>query len=201
MYPVIPAFQSSKLFRHVILTSYPPGYKKTPLNYTCSVFIGVIRRILLDQNKFCYSQERVLLISHMHCWLPSSVQQISRNVHTVMVRCVLLRFNIGRFNLYSSGLLNQYRGNPIIAPVPVKQPWGMWENESRNSSKNNYTTTKQNTTKPRHNVSWDILYLINGYVRLISIHKHYAWTVVTYTDHAADALHMRCEDALTQNRQ
>ena len=50
---------------------------------------------------------------------------------------------------YPSGLLHWHCGNLTIAPVPAKQPWWIWINDSCEFIMNDcITTTKQSTTNP-----------------------------------------------------
>ena len=50
---------------------------------------------------------------------------------------------------YPSGLLHWHCGNLTIAPVPAKQPWWIWINNSCEFIMNDcITTTKQSTTNP-----------------------------------------------------
>ena len=62
---------------------------------------------------------------------------------------------------YPSGLLHWHCGNLTIAPVPAKQPWWIWINNSCEFIMNDcIITTKQSTTKPcayflGYTVVWD----------------------------------------------
>ena len=80
---------------------------------------------------------------------PVHLQYIPRNMHTVFA---LLWFVVVIHWLifpYPSGLLHWHCGNLTIAPVPAKQPWGIWKNTSCESVINDcITTTTQSTTKP-----------------------------------------------------
>ena len=51
------------------------------------------------------------------------MRYILRNMHTDHD---LLCFVVAIFHPYLPGLLNWHWGNPMIAPVPVKQPWKIW---------------------------------------------------------------------------
>ena len=54
---------------------------------------------------------------------------------------------------HPSGLLHWHWGNRMIAPEPVKQPWGMWVNKTYQSSNNN--DYNQSLTKHIHvHISW-----------------------------------------------
>ena len=77
------------------------------------------------------------------------IQYIPRNMHTVFaLLCFVVVIHWLIFS-YPSGLLHWHCGNLTIAPVPAKQPWWIWINNSCEFIMNDYiTTTKQSTTKP-----------------------------------------------------
>ena len=77
------------------------------------------------------------------------LQYIPRNMHTVFaLLCFVVVIHWLIFP-YPSGLLHWHCGNLTIAPVPAKQPWWIWINNSCEFIMNDYiTTTKQSTTKP-----------------------------------------------------
>ena len=77
------------------------------------------------------------------------VQYIPRNMHTVTaLLCFVVVIHWLIFP-YPSGLLHWHCGNLTIAPVPAKQPWWIWINNSCEFIMNDcITTTKQSTTKP-----------------------------------------------------
>ena len=79
----------------------------------------------------------------------SHVQYIPRNMHTVFaLLCFVVVIHWLIFP-YPSGLLHWHCGNLTIAPVPAKQPWWIWINNSCEFIMNDcITTTKQSTTKP-----------------------------------------------------
>ena len=54
---------------------------------------------------------------------------------------------------YSSGLLHWHWGNHMIAPVPVKQPWRIWVNQS----------------VPNHNKTWTMCILYGNYCMCLVI--------------------------------
>ena len=79
----------------------------------------------------------------------SQLQYIPRNMHTVFaLLCFVVVIHWLIFP-YPSGLLHWHCGNLTIAPVPAKQPWWIWINNSCEFIMNDcITTTKQSTTKP-----------------------------------------------------
>ena len=80
---------------------------------------------------------------------PTSIQCIPRNMHTVFdLLCFVVVIHWLIFP-YPSGLLHWHCGNLTIAPVPAKQPWWIWINNSCEFIMNDcITTIKQSTTKP-----------------------------------------------------
>ena len=81
--------------------------------------------------------------------MKSVIQYIPRNMHTVFaLLCFVVVIHWLIFP-YPSGLLHWHCGNLTIAPVPAKQPWWIWINNSCEFIMNDcITTTKQSTTKP-----------------------------------------------------
>ena len=79
----------------------------------------------------------------------SFLQYIPRNMHTVFaLLCFVVVIHWLIFP-YPSGLLHWHCGNLTIAPVPAKQPWWIWMNNSCELIMNDcIATTKQSTTKP-----------------------------------------------------
>ena len=77
------------------------------------------------------------------------LQYIPRNMHTVFaLLCFVVVIHWLIFP-YPSGLLHWHCGNLTIAPVPAKQSWWIWINNSCEFIMNDcITTTKQSTTKP-----------------------------------------------------
>ena len=59
--------------------------------------------------------------------------------------CVVLCCVVGVY--IPLGLLHWHWGNHMIAPVPVKQPWRIWENQSYGSIEKYIDTTKHSTTR------------------------------------------------------
>ena len=92
------------------------------------------------------------------------IQYIPGNMHTVFaLLCFVVVIHWLIFP-YPSGLLHWHCGNLTIAPVPAKQPWWIWINNSCEFNMNDcISTTKQSTTKP-------CAYFL-GYT--VSIHKHF----------------------------
>ena len=92
----------------------------------------------------------VLQLSDHACYRVSYIfiQYIPRNMHTVFA---LLCFVVVKHWLifpYPSSLLHRHCGNLMIAPVPAKQPWWIWINNSCEFiMKDCITTTKQSTSK------------------------------------------------------
>ena len=85
-----------------------------------------------------------------YVWMSLSIiQYIPRNMLTVFaLLCFVVVIHWLIFP-YPSGLLHWHCGNLTIAPVPAKQPWGMWINTSCEFIMNDCkSTTKQSTTKP-----------------------------------------------------
>ena len=84
-------------------------------------------------------------ISIHRSWL----QYIPRNMHTIFaLLCFVVVIHWLIFP-YPPGLLHWHCGNLTIAPVPAKQPWWIWINNSCEFIMNDcITTTKQSTTKP-----------------------------------------------------
>ena len=80
---------------------------------------------------------------------PSKIQYIPRNMHTVFaLLCFVVVIHWLIFP-YPSGLLHWHCGNLTIAPMPAKQPWWIWINNSCEFIMNDcVTTTKHSTTKP-----------------------------------------------------
>ena len=77
------------------------------------------------------------------------VQNIPQNIHTVFaLLCFVVVIHWLIFQ-YPSGLLQCHCGNLTIAPVPAKQPWWIWINNSCEFIMNDcITTTKQSTAEP-----------------------------------------------------
>ena len=77
------------------------------------------------------------------------IQFFPRNMHTVFaLLCFVVVIHWPIFP-YPSVLLHWHCGNLTIAPVPAKQPWWIWINNSCEFIMNDcITTTKQSTTKP-----------------------------------------------------
>ena len=88
------------------------------------------------------------------------VQYIPRNMHTVFaLLCFVVVIHWLIFP-YPSGLLHWHCGNLTIAPVPAKQPWWIWINNSCEFIMNDcITTTKQSTTKP---CAYFLRYTVHG---------------------------------------
>ena len=76
------------------------------------------------------------------------IQYIPRNMHTVFaLLCFVVVIHWLIFP-YPSGLLHWHCGNLTIAPVPAKQPWGIWINTLCEFIMSDcITSTKQSTTK------------------------------------------------------
>ena len=84
------------------------------------------------------------------CHEPNLIlQYIPRNMHTVFaLLCFVVVIHWLIFP-YPSGLLHWHCGNLTISPVPAKQPWWIWINNSCEFIMNDcIITTKQRTTKP-----------------------------------------------------
>ena len=77
------------------------------------------------------------------------VQYIPRTMHTVFAFLCFVGVIHWLIVPYPSGLLHWHCGNLTIAPVPAKQPWWIWINNSCEFIMNDcITTTKQSTSKP-----------------------------------------------------
>ena len=78
-----------------------------------------------------------------------AIQYIPRNMHTVFaLLCFVVVIHWLIFP-YPSGLLHWHCGNLTITPVPAKQPWWIWINNSCEFIMNDcISTTKQSTTEP-----------------------------------------------------
>ena len=85
----------------------------------------------------------------VYIFMHTYIQYIPRNMHTVFaLLCFVVVIHWLIFT-YPSGLLHWHCGNLTIAPVPAKQLWWIWINNSCEFIMNDcITTTKQSTTKP-----------------------------------------------------
>ena len=59
-------------------------------------------------------------------------------MHTIGLRVALLKLDTNQLYLVVSGLLHRSRDNHLM--VPVKQPWRIWINVSRESNQGGYKT-------------------------------------------------------------
>ena len=77
------------------------------------------------------------------------LQYIPRNMHTVFALLCIVVVKHWLICPYPSGLLRWHCGYLTIVPVPAKQTWWIWINNSCEFIMNDcITTTKQSTTKP-----------------------------------------------------
>ena len=64
-----------------------------------------------------------------------SVLYISQELYTWFIICyVLLWLGNNQFYSYPSWLLRCHLGHPMIAPMPLKQPWSIWTPNTLNCS-------------------------------------------------------------------
>ena len=122
-------------------------------------------------------------------YMHTQIQYIPRNMHTFFALLCFVVFMHWLIFPYPSGLLHWHCGNLTIAPVPAKQPWGIWINTSCEFIMNDcITTTKQSTTKPcayflgytvcvrecTHPLRYCALYILI-YASLEIAHMHICW--------------------------
>ena len=107
------------------------------------------KKIILMSTAVCISHLPDIDANSVEKGLKISIQYIPRNMHTVFaLLCFVVVIHWLIFP-YPSGLLHWHCGNLMIAPVPAKQPWWIWINNSCEFIMNDcITTTKQSTTKP-----------------------------------------------------
>ena len=109
--------------------------------YKCSIHVNTIS-IIPGIGTF---HMRNNYMPNVHDW---HLQYIPRNMHTGFCFAVLCCGYTLIFP-YPSGLLHWHCDNLTIAPVPAKQTWWIWINNSCEFIMNDcITTTKQSTTKP-----------------------------------------------------
>ena len=98
--------------------------------------------------------------------------------------CVRLWRGTSWFCPYPPGLFHKPQSNHVIAPVPMKQPWGIWVNKLLEYCKNlsyNHNKTKQPCA---YLVSFYIAYLhcmaYNIYIYIYMIIKTFKSTLIIY---------------------
>ena len=119
------------------------AYKEQHLKYHLQIGSHIVQAAM---SYFCF-----FLILGRGYSAPAEVEQYHRSLYEIWVEKRLTKYTLRNvqkidvllwilnwFNSYPLGLLHWHWGNHTIAPVPVKQPWRIWVNESHETNKHWY---------------------------------------------------------------